>query len=191
MKKTLLLSCSIFTSMLLYSQSFKPAPKNNSFEDSLNIVVTDYKNNFSGLQGAELQAGIDAETYESKMCLPGATHCIIMRYHSVVDKSASWQATLYSGDNYEEAMKAYKKICDQLKRAKLKGVNGTTSIFEGKLETPDENVRFAVSSFRLKSPDMGYMNFAADVELINNYDGWEVHLNLYKKKKDTEGGNMQ
>ena len=59
------------------------------------------------------------------------------------------------------------------------------------METPDENVRFAVSSFVLKSPDMGYANFAADVELINNYDGWEVHLNMYKKKKDTDGGHIQ
>jgi hypothetical protein len=47
-----------------------------------------------------------------------------------------------------------------------------------------------VSSLRLKTADIRYTNFVADIELVNNYDGWEVHLNLYKKKKDTDGGNM-
>lgn len=191
MKKTKLLILSILTSITLNAQLLKPAAKSNSFEDSLNIVVTDYKNNFTGLQGPILSAETDAETYQSNSCFPGASHCIIMRFHSIVDKSASWQSTLYSGEDYDAAIKAYKKIFDQLKKAKLKGVNGTTSTFEGKLDLPDENVRFAVSTFRLKSPDMGYMDFAADIELMSNYDGWEVHLNLYKKKKDTDGGNIQ
>lgn len=182
---------SILTSSTLSAQMLKPAAKSNGFEDSLNMVVTDFKNNFTSIQGSNLLAGIDAEAYQSNICLPGATHCIIMRYHSLVDKSASWQATFYSGENYEEALKVYKKIFGQLKKTKLKGINGTTSSFEGNMETPDENVRFAVSSFVLKSPDMGYANFAAAVELINNYDGWEVYLNMYKKKKDTDGGHIR
>lgn len=191
MKKNKLLILCLITSINLSAQLLKPAARSNSFEDSLNIVLTDYKTNFTSLQGSILSAETDTETYQSNTCLPGATHCIIMRFHSVVDKSASWQATLYAGDDYDTAMKTYKKVFEQLKKAKLKGVNGTTSSFEGTLELPDENVRFAVSTFRLKSPDMGYMDFAADVELISNYGGWEVHLNLYKKKKDTEGGNVQ
>ena len=81
---------SILTSTTLSAQMLKPAAKNNAFENSLNMVVTDFKNNFTTLQGSNLLAGIDAETYQSNICLLGAAHCIIMRYHSLVDKSASW-----------------------------------------------------------------------------------------------------
>jgi hypothetical protein len=191
MKKTALFILFVMAFAFTHAQLIKPAPKNNPFEDSLNKVIIDFKNNFTNLQSTRLPAEIDADTYQSNTCLPGAAHCIIMRYHSVVDNSASWQAILYTGENYEEALSAYKKTFGLIKKSKVKGIDSSPAAFEGTMENPDENVRFAVSSLRLKAADTRYKNFVADIELMNNYDGWEVHLNLYKKKKDTEGGDMQ
>ena len=192
MKKPALLIISFFAIAITQAQLLKkPAPKDNPFEDSLSKVVIDFANNFKNLQSTRLPAEIDADTYLSTICLPGAVHCTIMRYHSVVDNSASWQAIMYAGESYEEAVKVYKNIFGQIKKSKIKGINNNTASFEGTIETADENVRFAVSSLRLNTADIRYTNFVADIELVNNYDGWEVHLNLYKKKKDTEGGNME
>jgi len=191
MKKIKLLIFSFFAFACVQAQLIKPTPKTNPFEDSLSKVVLDFKNNFTNLQSDRLPVEIDADTYQSNICLPGATHCIVMRYHSVVDNSASWQAILYTGENYEEAVKVYKNVFGQIKKTKVKGIDSSPASFEGAIENPDENVRFTVSSLRLKAEDNRYTNFAADVELMNNYDGWEVHLNLYKKKKDTDGGNLQ
>jgi hypothetical protein len=191
MKKPALLIISFFAVAITQAQLLKqPIPKSNSFEDSLNKVVIDFANNFKNLQSTRLLAEIDADTYLSTICLPGAVHCTIMRYHSVVDNSASWQAVVYAGESYEEAVMAYKKIFGQVKKSKVRGIDNSSADFEGTIETADENVRFAVSSLRLKTADIRYTNFVADIELVNNYDGWEVHLNLYKKKKDTDGGNM-
>jgi len=192
MKKTLLTTFLCIVVFLSHAQIIKPAIKaNNAFADSLTEIVTDYSNNFKNIQGDLLPAEIDADTYLSKIGLPGATGCVIKRYHSVVDNSASWQAVLFTSDSYEEAVKYYKKVFTQIKKIKVKGINSSTGVFEGTMEKLDENVRFSVSSLRLKTPDFRYRNFAADIELVNNYDGWEVHLNLYKKKKDTEGGNIE
>jgi hypothetical protein len=191
MKKTILLHFIIFCTVFTQAQSIKPVSKDHSFQDSLNMVVVDFKNNFRNIQSNPLPAEIDADTYQSTICLPGATHCVIMRYHSVVDNSASWQAILYTGESYEEAVNTYKKIFDLIKKSKIKGIDLGPAGFEGSLENPDENVRFTVSSLRLKAADTRYKNFTADVEIVGNYDGWEVHLNLYNKKKDTDGGNVQ
>jgi hypothetical protein len=191
MKKPALLIISFFAVAITQAQLLKqPIPKSNSFEDSLNKVVIDFANNFKNLQSTRLPAEIDADTYISTICLPGAVHCTIMRYHSVVDNSASWQAVVYAGESYAEAVMAYKKIFGKVKKSKIRGIDNSSADFEGTIETADENVRFAVSSLRLKTADIRYTNFVADIELVNNYDGWEVHLNLYKKKKDTDGGNM-
>jgi hypothetical protein len=98
MKKTALLILSILSVAFTHAQILKRAPKNNPFEDSLNKVIVDFKNNFRNIQSEPLPAEIGADSYQSAICLPGASHCTIMRYHSVVDNSASWQAVLYAGE---------------------------------------------------------------------------------------------
>ena len=191
MKKTLLLVIFSITVLFSHAQLFKQPPASNNFADSLNKIVLDFKNNFNNIQGNKLPAEIDADTYLSKICLPAAVGCKIMRYHSVQDKSASWQGIMYAGDSYEDAMKMYKKIFSLVKKTKLKGIEPAGNNFEGEMESTDENVRFAVSALRLKTADKRYKNFVAEIALNNNYDGWEVQLNLYSKKPDTEGGNVQ
>jgi hypothetical protein len=162
-----------------------------AFADSLNKIVNDYPNNFKNIQGVLLPQEIDADAYQSVAGLPGASNCIIKRYHSLVDNSASWQAVLYNGDNFEAARKAYKSIFTQVKKTNIKTTGNHIASFAGELQTVEENMRFAVSSLRLKATDEVFAQFAADIELVGNYDGWQVHLNIYRKKKDTEGGNLQ
>jgi hypothetical protein len=148
--------------------------------------VASFDDNFNGIQGSMLPSQPDAETYFSTTCLPNALHCIIYRYHSVMDKSASWQAIMYAGDNFDDAIKAYKNTFNQVKRSQVKGIANKISSFEGKMENPDENIRFAVSSLRLKTDDIKFKDLVAEIELSNNYEGWEVHLNLYSKKYQQE-----
>jgi len=182
MKKTLLILILLVTVLCCNAQTSKPVSQDHVFGDALNKIVADFKNNFVSLQGAKLPAEVDADTYRSKVCLPAALGCKIMRYHSVEDNSASWQAATYAGDNYDDALKMYKKTFALVKKTKVKGPDAAGNNFEGKLESTDENVRFAVSSLRLKTNDHLYKNLVAEVELMSNYNGWEVHLNIYTKK---------
>ena len=190
-KKTLLLFLFSIAVVFSKAQLIKLASRDNAFEDALGKIVIEFKNNFNNIQGSKLPAEVDADTYTSKICLPAAVGCKIMRYHSVEDKSASWQAAMYAGDNHDEALKRYKKTFSAVKKTKINGIEATVTGFEGQLESVDENVKFAVSSLRLKTKDNHYKNLVAEVELSSNYDGWEVHLNIYSKKADAETENLQ
>jgi hypothetical protein len=115
-----------------------------------------------------------------------------MRYRSAQDKTASWQAGLYDGESFEEAVKIYKKVFSQVKKTSIKGVAVSAAGFDGKLQNVDENVGFAVSTLRLKTTNKTYKDLVAEVEITSNFTGWEVRLNVYTKKmieeeKDDEG----
>ena len=127
-----------------------------------------------------------ADVYQSKAGMPGAAHCVIQRYHSEEDTTASWQAVLYEGEIYEEALKIYRNTIKQLKKAKLKLGDNSPASFSGEIELPDENLTFTVTPLRLNVTDPDYRYFFAEVEITNNYDGWEVHLNLHNKKSDND-----
>ncbi len=189
MKKIFLLITFSVAILFSVAQTLKPASQDNAFADALNKIAADFRNNFVNIQGEKLPAETDADTYKSKVCLPDAVGCSITRYHSVEDNSASWQAATYAGDSYNDAVKMYKKTFGLVKKTKLKGADATGNSFEGELEKDDQNVRFTVSSLRLKTNDKLYKNLVAEVELISNYNGWEVHLNIYTKKADASQEN--
>lgn len=182
MKKIAIIIICAFAAVTSFAQVFKTVSIDNQFADSLNKVVLDFKNNFRNIQSQHLPVEINADAYQSIICLPGASHCTILRYHSEEDNSASWQATMYTGDSYNEAVKNYKKVFSQIKKTSIKGIESAPTKFKGDIESIDENVRFTVSSLRLSTSDIMFKNFVADIELTNTYFGWEVHLNLYSKK---------
>lgn len=170
----------------LGQQQSKPPSPDVAFSDALNKVVQDYTGNFIHIQGEKMPAEVDAETYKSKVCVPAALGCKIMRYRSAEDKSANWQAGFYDGESFEEAVKLYKKIYSLVKKASVKGVATSAAGFDGKIETVDENVGFAVSTLRLKTTNRTYKDLVAEVEISSNFTGWEVRLNIYTKKKMEE-----
>ena len=188
MKKNLLTPLFFLLLATANAQLLKKPSIATNFSDSLSKIVIDFKNNFAKLQASPLSPLPDAEVYRSRICLPGGKQCVIYRYHSNEDHSANWQSLMYAGESFDEAIKPYTKTFTEVKKTKV-NVNGKPSPFNGDMEKTDENVRFAVSSLRLKTDDATYKNLVAEVELTNNYGGWEVHLNIYSKplpKKEAE-----
>jgi hypothetical protein len=119
--------------------------------------------------------------------LPGSLSTVIYRFHSRVDTTASWQATMFQGDTYAEALKAYRNTSRLLNKCRLT-LPGSSSVgFSGKLNEPQPNITFASSSFKLNTGDPAYAKFCAEIEMVNTgFDSWEVHLNLHNKKDDSE-----
>lgn len=185
MKKTTVLSLLFFCSIqFTHAQFYKSILPSEAFSDSLAIVVQDFKKNFSTIEGKQLPSQGEMDVYRSKVGIPGALHCSIFRFHSLEDTTASWQAVMYEGDSYENAVKIYKNIFKQLKKSKMKWVDKSTISFMGEIDEPDENVRFTVTSLRLNIIDIPYRSFFGEIELTSTYDGWEVHLNLHNRKND-------
>jgi hypothetical protein len=163
--------------------SFLPSPEFNS---ALEKIVSDFRYNFKNITGDTLNNPGEVETYSSKVVLPGTTECVINKYHSAKDTTASWQAIAYKGDNYKEAVKVYKNAFRLLNKSRMQLADRSVLGFTGEMEQPKEDLRFTESTLRLDSDDIRYKRFTAEVELLLNYTEWQVNINLSNKKPDTE-----
>ena len=163
------------------AQFYKSLLPSNGFSDSLTKIVKDFKNNFHLIQGKEIKPQPEMNVYLSTTTLPGALHCSISRFHSVIDTTASWQAIVYDGENYKDAIKIYRDLYNQLKKTKIKMDDKNILTFIGDFGNPKESLRFTSSSLRLNTNDRIYQDFFADLQLSATYDGWEVQLNLINK----------
>ena len=169
------------TSNSQFYKSITPSPQ---FSSALEKIVLDFRLNFSSIQGSSLVSQGEVETFESTVKLPGASSCIIYKYHSKADTSQSWQGIMYKGDDFKEASKIYENVFRLVRKSQIKWIDKTFVGFTGEMEKPAETLRFTVSTLNLTLEDKRYKNFQADVELISNYSGWEVHLNLQTKLPD-------
>jgi hypothetical protein len=173
----------ISVSQAQFYTSFLPAAE---FNNALEKIVSDFRYNFKNITGDTLNNRGEVETYSSKIILPGTTECVINKYHSAKDTTASWQAIVYKGDNYKEAVKAYKNTFRLLNKSRMQLADRSVLGFTGEMEQPKEELRFTVSTLRLDSDDIRYKRFTAEVELLLNYTEWHVNINLSNKKPDTE-----
>ncbi len=186
MKKTTLCISILLLNLLCHAQIILQNGQHKQFADSLNKIVLDFKNNFSTIKGKQLNTEPEAIVFVSKICLPAAKNCTVKKYTSTEDKTASWQALLYSSDNFDETIKMYKKFFAQIKAVNINGVDKIGTSFFGKLEKMDENVRFFTSTLRLKTDNVYFKNLAVAIELTNNYAGWDIYVNIYSKKIDVD-----
>jgi hypothetical protein len=185
-KQFLALLLVLFSANFCDGQFYKSIIPSPEFSDALEKIVLDFRVNFATIQGNNLSQQGDAEMYESTIRLPGAKECVIYKYHSKADTTASWQATMYKGDDYKEASRIYENVFRLVKKTQVRWIDKTHVSFSGEMEKPTEDLRFAVSTLHFELDDERYKNFQADVEMISSYDGWEVHLNLQTKRPDTE-----
>src|SRR5690606_33740334 len=102
-------------SMFAYSQTSLSVPKNYSFNSAIETVLYDLPNNLRGVSGELRFVMAGMENYSSLVNLPGAEECIVMRYHSSEDTTASWQALFSREDDFKKASARYKALYRQLK----------------------------------------------------------------------------
>ncbi|HMG82332.1 MAG TPA: hypothetical protein VK559_04810 [Ferruginibacter sp.] len=187
MKKiTLLTLVCMLCCSISEAQFYKTITPSNPFADSLTKAVTDFKFDYKNIEGTNLpaQTQTDVRVYNSKVTLPGASHCVIYRFNSRVDTTSSWQAIMYEGDDFDAALAEYKSLFRLVKHSSIKWVDKSYLNFVGDLEMPKDNVNFAISTLRLEAMDEQYAQFVAQVELTNAGGAYEVHLNLQNKGND-------
>ncbi|MEO6489914.1 MAG: hypothetical protein ABIO04_08260 [Ferruginibacter sp.] len=186
MRRILLVSICLFVGNILKAQLTKVIPASAAFADSLSRVAQDFRYNYYNIQSELIISQNDMETFQSNISLPGSKNCLIYRFHSTVDTTAAWQATMYQGESYRDALKAYKNTCRQVERSKLH-LGSSIAGFTGRMDEPDPNVRFVSSEFKLNSKEEAFSLFYAEVEMIlTGMEEWEVHLNLHNKKDDED-----
>ncbi len=183
-------SISLAIAMLLLlnagqAQFYKKILPGNNISSAVANITENFQNNYYNIQGEELPADEGREIFRSTVVIPGATQAVIYRFHSKEDTTASFQAILYEGESYKEAVKIYKQTFRQVKGTKFNA--GAEKIsFSGSMEEPTENLRFTSSQLRPDVSSGAYKHFIAEIELINSVEGWTVQLNLHSRKDDTE-----
>lgn len=185
MFRLLTFSLAILLSQSTSAQLFNKVLPANGFSSAVSKVVENYPNNYVAIQGEILPADEDRDIFRSIIIPPGANQCVIYRFHSKEDSTASWQCILYEGETFAEAAKIYKNISRQMKQVTFK-MGDTKNIFVGEIIEPNESLRFTTSIFRPEIKSPAYRNFMAEIEMINSFTGWTVQLNLHSRKEDNE-----
>ena len=183
MKKHLLaavLLCVVTSSA--YSQFYKPVVPSREFTKALESIVLDFRLDYKNIQGGIIDSLGEMETYESSVLLPGAEECRILRFHSYQDTTACFQAIIYSGEDYKEAVRAYENTVKLFKKSHLQWIDRSEIRFTGEFVRARDDLRFTTSILSLSLDDPRYRDFRAEIELISTHlDRWEVQVNLSKK----------
>jgi hypothetical protein len=159
-----------------------------SFPATINAVLKDFPYNLRNITGELVLAQGEFENYASIVELPGAENCIVTRYHSADDTTASWQAKMFSGDDFGQAAKVYHELFRQLQGCYLQLVDGSIVYLRGDWEPAKESASFTTSTLRLITGDWRYRDVKVELELVYQLADWAVHINIVTKKRDDEVG---
>lgn len=168
------------------AQLFKKiVPAGNNISNAVAQVALHFQSNYYAIQGEELPPDAGRMLYRSTLNLPGAAYSVIYRFGESADSSAAFESLLYEGENYKEALKAYKLAFRQVKGTKFTACADKIS-FDGTLQEPEESVRFTSSILYATASCKPYEHFMAEVEMQQSIEGYKVKLFLHSRKKDQD-----
>lgn len=162
-----------------FGQESKTVTANMDLTTGLQKIVRAYPSNFYNIQGGQLSRDGNSSAFASRVCFTGAVNCEIRKYASARDKSASWTCLLFESEEFSEAAKVYRNTCSNIRKTTVDIGGGQSLGFSGSTSAPDENLRFTGTNLKAACKSAAYLNLVAAVELVNNFAGWEVRLNLY------------
>jgi hypothetical protein len=158
------------------------------FPVAIDAILRDFPNNLRHITGELVLAQGEIENYVSMITLPDAQHCFVTRYLSREDSTASWQAKMFSGGEYGEAVRKYQELYRQLQVCSMHLVDGSIINLDGVWEPAREGVAFTTSTLRLRTGDPQYREVKVELELVYELADWAVNINIVSKKNDDEVG---
>lgn len=158
------------------------------FPVAIDAILRDFRFNLRHITGELLLAQGEFENYVSLIAVPDAENCIVSKYHSTEDTTASWQARMFSGGEYGEAVRRYQSLYRQLQTCYVKLADSSVFYLEGVWEPAREGVAFTTSTLRLRTGDPQYKEVKVELELVYQLADWAVNINIVSKKRDDEVG---
>ena len=167
-------------------------PAVNGFSADMKKVIEDYPSRFIHLMGEVKVQHEQTTEYECNLKINGAEEATITRYSSKRDGVVSWEAVMFTTDDFEEAKKKYKNYFSQLNNL---GVTLGKDHFKlrGIYEIPSDEKKFNSILFAIEpsAPDMKKVK----VELTLQYKApmdWQVKVLVYdKEREDGEQGRVE
>ena len=186
MKKTLIPVLAILCSLTTSAQRFKRTDSTDYlFSRAIQTIYFDFANDFRSIQGDLVADEAEYEKYASVVELPGARECVITRFHSIIDTTASWQAIMMVTDEFSEARRVYRSVCNRINHSRLVLADGSELFFKSEIEEADEDKRFITSYFYLPVGNTAFRNLKIEVEIIALLGEYRVQVNIHSKPADT------
>jgi hypothetical protein len=188
MKYPLLLTASLFMHLAVTAQLKIPLP--GPIRSDIQKVVEDYPSGFSDSRKHVVAENPQTIEYATRWKPTGAEEASVVKYSSGKRAIYTWQATMLSTENFDEAVKKYKNIYSQLKGMNVKYVVDMYTL-EGKYAAPDETKKFTVSTFSVADAPQQLKKLKVEVAMQYEFPEWKVKLLVYdKEKEDNERGDI-
>ena len=186
--------CLLFLSILLVKLSIAqlklPGTGNPDIRNALEKVIGDYPKEFSNLKGEILNTNPQTVEYESLLPFKSAEKNIIIQYSGKVPVY-SWQAHMFSAEEFEVAEKKYKALFGQLKGMNLKLNRDYDYSLSGDYDKPTESKKFSSSVFRLLPNASNLPKVKVELSMQYEFPEWKIYLLVYQKEReDNERGSI-
>jgi hypothetical protein len=176
----------IFPGFQLFAQKIIPLPKvTNTIKTDIEKVTKDYYHHFFNIRGEKIAETESTVEYQSKVIPQGASASTISEIKSLHDVY-SWQASMFTTEDFEKAVEKYKQIYNQLEGANFIIHDNKSWKFRGLYDIPDENRAFASS---ILEPDIDKTDLQRlKIEVALNYTmaEWTVTIFVYEKENDAD-----
>ena len=164
---------------------------NGDIRVALEKVIGDYGKDFATLKGDVTATNPQSVEYASLLQFKSAESNTIIQY-SGKNPVYSWQAQMFTAEEFWTAEKKYKSLYAQLKGMSLKLNRDYDYSLSGDYDKPDESKKFSSTVFHLV-PGASYLP-KIKVELSLQYElmEWKIYLLVYQKEReDTERGKRE
>jgi hypothetical protein len=163
---------------------------NNDLRNNLQKVIAGFGNELNNVKGDTLALNPQTVEYASLLKFDGAEQNTVTQYIST-KPIYSWQAVVLTTEDFEEATKKYKWLCNQLKVMTINLGDGYTFSLSGKYEAPDEGKKFSSSTFQLTPAATNLPKLKIEAGLQFYFPEWRVNLLVYQKEReDNERGDI-
>ncbi|MBB1283359.1 hypothetical protein HRH25_03160 [Flavisolibacter sp. BT320] len=182
------LLCISFTAQ---AQLRLPGLSNPDIRQALEKVISDYPVDFATLKGEVLNNNPQTVEYASLLQFKSAESNTITQY-SGKEPVYSWQAQMFTTEEFEEVEKKYKALYKDLKAITLTLNRDYSYRLEGAYDTPSESRKFASSVFRLVPGATSLPKVKVELSLQYELMEWKIFLSVYQKEReDNERGKVK
>ncbi|MFL5807957.1 MAG: hypothetical protein ACJ749_00470 [Flavisolibacter sp.] len=162
----------------------------NELRTNLTRVVEAFPSHFSNLRGDTLIENPQTIEFASLLDFKTARENSITQYKSA-KPIYSWQAVFTSTEEFDEAVKKYKWLYNQLKVMTITVDNGYSFTMSGDYDAPDESRKFSSSIFKLTPNASSMPKLKIEVSMQFEFPEWKVSLLVYEKEReDDETGDI-
>lgn len=165
---------------------------NDDLRVNLQKVVADFPYHLSSLKADTIEVNAQTIEFASLLDFKIASRNWITQYISPKPVH-SWEAILLETEEYEEGVKKYKWLYNQLKVMTIKTDGGYTFSLDGKYDEPLESKAFSSSVFKMTPNAVNMPKLKIEAALHFEFPGtWKVSLLVYEKEReDKDRGDIK